>query len=127
MPAKKILIVDDEQELVKAVRIRLEQEGYEVLIAYDGMEGLRMVKNNKPDLIILDVLLPKIKGDSVANNLKEDKETCGIPIILLTCLAPGVTSKSTACFEDGHLLMGKPFDTEELLSLIKDLLESEQH
>ena len=81
MPVKRILVVDDEAELVKALQIRLKQENYEVLVAYDGKEGLQKAQECKPDLIILDILIPKMEGDSVAAALKEEKETRDIPII----------------------------------------------
>jgi len=62
MPKKKILVVDDETELVQAVQIRLEQAEYEVLTAYDGEEGFLKAKQYKPDLIILDILMPHMEG-----------------------------------------------------------------
>jgi len=122
MPAKKILVVDNEVELVKALEIRLKQENYEVLVAYDGKEALQKAQKYKPDLIILDILIPKMQGDSVAAALKEDKETRDIPIIFLTCLAEGLTEKPEGRFRGGNYFLGKPFDTEDLMSMVKSLL-----
>src|SRR4030042_1102188 len=73
MRKKKILVVDDETELVQAVQIRLEQAKYKVLTAYDGEEGFQKAKKYKPDLIILDILMPHMGGDSMAAALKEKK------------------------------------------------------
>ncbi len=122
MDKKRILVVDDEPELVKALQIRLKQDDYEVLVAYDGEEGLQKAQQYKPDLIILDILIPKIEGSSVAAALKEDKETRDIPIIFLTCLAKGVTEKPEERFRGGNFFLGKPFDTNELMSMVKSLL-----
>lgn len=131
MDKKRILVVDDEAELVKALQIRLKQENYEVLVAYDGKEGLRKAQKYKPDLIILDILIPKMEGDSVAAALKEDKGTRDIPIIFLTCLAEGLAEKPEGCslelaveerFRGGNFFLGKPFDTKELMSMVESLL-----
>src|SRR3989304_949638 len=81
---KKILLIDDEPELVKAVEIRLKSTGYEVSVAHDGRAGIHEAKKIKPDLIILDLLMPIMDGYAVANELKDDPETKHIPIIILT-------------------------------------------
>jgi len=124
MPKKKILVVDDETELVQAVQIRLEQADYEVLAAYDGEEGFQKVKQYRPDLIILDILMPHMGGDSMAAALKEDEGSRNIPIIFLTCLAGGSTGKHKGTLKGGNRFLSKPFDHEELLSMVKALLKS---
>lgn len=73
MPKKRILVVEDETELVKAIQIRLEQAGYEALFAYDGHEGLEKAHKERPDLIILDLMLPKMDGYNVCGLLKRDE------------------------------------------------------
>jgi DNA-binding response OmpR family regulator len=83
---KKILFIEDESALQKTFGEVLSQEGYEVVSALDGEIGLRMAKEKKPDLILLDLILPKINGFSVLKKLKEDKETEDIPVIVLTNL-----------------------------------------
>ena len=84
MPKKRILVVDDEVELVKAIQIRLEQADYEVIVAYDGQEALEKARKEKPDLIVLDLMLPKIDGYKVCRMLKFDDKYKQIPIIMLT-------------------------------------------
>lgn len=83
---KKILFIEDESALQKTFGEILTQEGYEMISALDGEVGLRIAKDKKPDLILLDIILPKIHGFEVLKKLKEDKETNGIPIIVLTNL-----------------------------------------
>ena len=82
--AKKILVVDDEPELVKALELRFSNEGFHVITAADGEEGLRKAKEEGPDLIILDIMLPKMDGYKVCNQLKSDARYQQIPIIMLT-------------------------------------------
>jgi DNA-binding response OmpR family regulator len=125
MPGKRILVVDDDAELVKALQIRLERANYEVSVASDGQEGLQKARKQKPDLIILDIVIPKMEGDSVAAALKENRATRDIPIIFLTCLAEGLTEKPDGRLRGGNFFLGKPFDTEELMTMVGDLLEVE--
>ncbi len=83
---KKILFIEDESALQKTFGEILKQEGYEVISALDGEIGLRLAKEKKPDLILLDLILPKIHGFDVLKKLKENKETQEIPVIVLTNL-----------------------------------------
>lgn len=82
--AKKILIIEDYPNIVEILSLRLKNLGYEVLAAYDGQEGLKLARNENPDLIILDVLLPKLNGYKVCRLLKFDAKYRHIPIIMLT-------------------------------------------
>jgi len=119
--AKKILVVDDEQDLVEMVTARLEANGYEVISAYDGQEGLRKAQQEKPDLIILDVMMPKADGYKVSRMLKFDVKFKDIPIIMFTARAQEVdrqTSKEVGA--DAYIT--KPFEPEVLLAKIKELL-----
>lgn len=84
--AKKILIVDDEQLVIKALREKLLSEGFAVDSAYDGQEALLKVAKAKPDLILLDIIMPKLDGISVLKRLKQSPETNNIPVIILTNL-----------------------------------------
>ena len=83
---KKILFIEDESALQKTLGEILKQEGYGVISALDGEVGLRLARDEKPDLILLDLILPKIHGIDVLKKLKEDKETKEIPVIVLTNL-----------------------------------------
>ena len=83
---KTILFIEDESALQKTFGDTLKQEGYEMVSALDGEVGLRLAKTKKPDLILLDLILPKINGFEVLKKLKEDKETKEIPVIVLTNL-----------------------------------------
>ena len=87
MAKKRLLVVDDEQELVKAMQIRLGAAGYEVLAAYDGQEGLEKAQKEKPDLIVLDLMLPKMDGYKVCGLLKKDSRFKEIPILMFTARA----------------------------------------
>lgn len=83
---KKILFIEDESALQKTFGEILRQEGYEMISALDGETGLRLAKSEKPDLILLDLILPKMHGFDVLKKLKEDNETKDIPVIVLTNL-----------------------------------------
>ncbi|HIE08638.1 MAG TPA: response regulator, partial [Armatimonadetes bacterium] len=77
---KKILVVDDEKHIVRLVQVNLERAGYEVITAYDGDEALKKVKEERPDLIVLDVMMPKMDGFEVMKHLKADPTTRDIPV-----------------------------------------------
>ena len=81
---KKILVVDDEALLVDLVKIRLEANNYEVVAAYDGVEGLEKARNEKPDLVLLDIAMPFMDGYQTLQKLKENAQTKPIPVIMLT-------------------------------------------
>lgn len=82
--AKRILIIEDYANIVEILSMRLKKMGYEVTAAYDGQEGLKLARREKPDLIILDVLLPKMNGYKLCRLLKFDSKYKHIPIIMLT-------------------------------------------
>ena len=117
----KILVVDDERTIVKLITAKLSLEGYEVITAADGQEGLSMARAEKPDLIVLDVMMPKMDGYRVAKMLKLDDLHKDIPIIFLT-----------AKVQDQDMEMGrqtgaeayltKPIDPESLISKVRELL-----
>jgi DNA-binding response OmpR family regulator len=84
MVHKKIAIIDDEEEMVQLLTVELESEGYQVVSATDGRAGLGMIKRERPDLIILDVMMPDVSGYEVIKALKQDGSLKNIPIIMLT-------------------------------------------
>jgi two-component system alkaline phosphatase synthesis response regulator PhoP len=89
---KRILVVDDEADFASLVQGNLEKEGFQVEVAYNGLEGLAKVHANPPDAIVLDVMMPEKDGYAVCKELKCNNEYCNIPIVLLTAVASHVTS-----------------------------------
>jgi len=85
--AKKILIVEDEHDILQLVKLYLEKEGFRTVSAKTGMEGLQQVKQEKPDLVVLDLMLPEIDGIEVCTRLRSAPETAMLPIIMLTAKA----------------------------------------
>jgi len=118
----KILIVDDENTFITIAQVRLEASGYEVITAKDGEEGLEKAKSEKPDLIILDVMMPGKDGYQVCRLLKKDAKYEKIPIILFTDKAKDkfevVGSKVGA-----NVTIRKPFELSNLLAMIEELLK----
>jgi len=122
MNKKRILIVDDEEDILNVLRFRLEANNYEVLLACDGQEGLDKARSEKPDLILLDLMLPKIDGYKVCRMLKFDKNYSAIPIIMVTAKAQK-EDKELGDEMGADAYVPKPFDTEALLGKIKELLD----
>ena len=120
---EKILIIEDEEDLVKGLKLNLADEGYEVDWAPDGVEGLHQALEERPDLIILDIMLPKMNGLDVCRELRQQK--IGIPIIMLT--AKGEEIDKVVGLEIGaDDYMTKPFSIRELLARIKAHLRREK-
>ncbi len=118
--SKRILIVDDEEDLVFILKARLEMEGYEILTAYDGQEGLTKAQEEKPNLILLDVMMPKMNGYQVCRLLKFDEEYRHIPIIMLTARGQDqdvATGKEVGADE----YITKPFENDFLIAKINEL------
>jgi len=115
--ATKVLVVDDEPEIVTLVESRLKASGYEVITAADGEEGLKKCKLFKPDIAVLDVMMPRMSGDSVAEAMKDDPELRHIPIIFLTAIVKKHEVAKPRPI-GGHYFLAKPFKGEELLELI---------
>ena len=122
MEKKKILLVDDERDLVETVTFRLEASGYEVLPAYDGQEGLDKARKEKPDLIILDLMLPRMHGYKVCRMLKFDEKYKKIPIIMFTARAQqSDIEMGKEVGADAYIT--KPFEPQALLDKIEELLK----
>lgn len=120
MGKKKILLVDDEKDLVKIVKFRLEANDYEVITACDGQEGLEKARKEKPDLIILDLMLPKMDGYKICGLLKKDSRFMRIPIIMFTAKAQEEDMKlGKEVGADAYII--KPFEPGVLLDKIKEL------
>ena len=127
MSKKNILLVDDDPDFVDAVKVLVEAGGYICDVAYDGKEALEKVAENKPDLIILDVMMPVMNGHETCNALKTNPETEDIPVILLTAVASRVsTSKYThkdMLESEAEDYIPKPVEPEVLHQRIEDWLE----
>lgn len=121
MSKKRILVVEDEAEMVEAIRIRLEQANYEVLVAGDGVEALEKARKEKPDLIILDIMIPKVDGYAVCSLLKRDVKSNTIPIIMLTAKAQE-SDRMVGLIAGADAYIAKPYHHEILLAKIKELL-----
>ncbi len=117
----KILIVDDEKDIVDLVAYNIEKEGFEVLKAYDGETALDLARSKKTDLIVLDLMLPGIQGLEVCKRIRRNPDTAGIPIIMLT--ARGDEFDMVMGLEVGaDDYITKPFSVKELLARVKAVL-----
>jgi two-component system alkaline phosphatase synthesis response regulator PhoP len=124
--AKKILIVDDDPDLVEAVTIILESKNYDVAAAYGGIEGLQKAKTEKPDLIVLDVMMPDKDGYTVCKELKTDPNLGKIPVLLLTAVVSKIpTTRFTQQMgmeTEADDYSDKPVEPEVLVKRIEALL-----
>jgi len=124
MGNKKILIVDDERDIVKVLTLRLRSNGYDVVTAFDGSQALFMAHKENPDLILLDIRMPAGDGFSVAERLRQSEMTHTIPIIFLTG-SPEKNSEERAQGLGARFYIKKPYDPEELLDAILRALDTE--
>lgn len=115
--------MDDESEQVLFIKMRLEANGYEVISASDGEQGLDLVRKSKPDVVLVDLVMPRMDGIEVCRRLKLDPETRQIPLILFT--ASSIRDLQELCKGFGiEACLRKPYETEELLKTIGLLLHS---
>ncbi len=122
---KRILLVDDEIDFVELVRTRLEDNNYEVIIAYNGEEGLEKAEREEPDLIILDIMLPKISGFDVCRKLKIEENFKDIPIVMLSAkFQPNDITFGKAMGADAYIT--KPFEPQVLIEKIRELLDKKK-
>jgi len=119
---KKILFIEDETTLQKAIGRYLEQEGYQIKNALDGDIGLKIAKKEKPDLILLDIILPKKNGFEVLKELKEDETTKDIPVIILTNLEGNNDVEKALSLGATTYLIKANYKLEEISNKIKETL-----
>ncbi|MFN3530966.1 MAG: response regulator [Candidatus Brocadia sp.] len=125
MSNEKILVVDDEQDLVKLIRYHLEKEGYKVISAFNGGDALFLTRKERPELVILDLMLPGIDGLEVCKKLKADQELAHTAIIMLT--AKGEEADITIGLKLGaDDYMTKPFSPKELVARVQAVLRRTQ-
>ena len=115
--AAKILVADDSRDVVLILEQRLTSNGYQVITAFDGAEALHKVKQERPDLIILDVMMPKLNGFQVARMIKFDQQLKHIPVLLLTARAQQM-DKDAGMKMGAEEYITKPYDAEHLLARI---------
>ena len=120
----KLLIVDDEPDAVLILAKTLSARGYEVNTAGRGRQAVMLAKAEKPDLILLDILMPDMDGTQVAAALQEDTTTKNIPVIFLTCLITKKTQEIVSRYHDAnrYAFISKPYDLDKLLGEIDRLL-----
>ena len=117
---KKILLVDDEADLLQFLKYHLEGFGYEVVMSTTGEEALSWLEKNIPDLILLDLGLPSISGEEVCKQLKSNDKLKHIPVILYSAKASDISEEAKrVCADD---CMVKPFESQDLLAKIKKLI-----
>jgi len=118
---KKVLIADDEPNIVISLEFLLRREGFEVLIAVDGEEALAKARAAKPDLVLLDVMMPKMNGFDVCQALRADPQLAGTRVLMLTAKGRETeVSKGLGLGADAY--MTKPFSTKELVAQVRALL-----
>jgi len=122
---RKILAVDDERAIARLVEVNLVRQGYEVTLAYDGLEAIEKIRLERPDLIVCDVMMPRMDGFEVLRHLKADPATRDIPIIMLTA-----KSQDTDVYKGwaggAAMYLTKPFNPMELTSFIRGIFRSEE-
>lgn len=123
---KRILVVDDEPDFALLVQGNLQKEGFDVDVAYNGVEGLEKIKQDPPDAIVLDVMMPEKDGYEVCAELKKDERYSDIAILMLTAVADHVTSTRYSHFDGMSMeaddYLPKPASAEEITDSIKSLL-----
>jgi DNA-binding response OmpR family regulator len=121
---KKILIVDDEEDILTLLGNRLAKANYAVTKALNGVEAIKKAKAQKPDLIILDLMLPGIDGGEVEARLKEDEQTKNIPIVILSALYTKGDEKVKGNYSGGNVFVAKPYEPEKLFDIIRQTIGS---
>jgi len=121
---KKVLIVDDEEDMLKMLGKRLTVSGYSVITATNGRDAIVLANSQHPDIIVLDVVMPGMDGGEVVAELKKRPSTRSIPVILLTAIFSKAEEEKYSSMVDGNITLAKPLDAEKLLDQMKKLLDS---
>ena len=123
--AKRILIIEDNPSVLRATSYILEKEGYEVLTAVDGLEGLRMAKEENPDLLVLDVMLPGVDGFEICHSLRTEAQTAHLPILMFSAKGQEA-DKATGLKVGADEYLTKPVERSVLLSKVEALLAAKK-
>ena len=120
---KYILCVEDEPEMIDLIRLILGRRGFEVKGATGGVEGLRMIREEKPDLILLDLMMPDMDGWEVYQQIKADEKTRGIPVIVVTAKAQSIDKVLGLHIAKVDDYIAKPFSPQDLLASVEKILQ----
>lgn len=120
----KIMLVDDESDIIFTTKLILERGGYEVVVAKSGKECLDNIMEEKPDLVLLDIMMGALDGWEVGKKIKEDKETNHIPVVMFTVRTSAGSKIKSFQYSKADAHIDKPFHKEELLGTIKRVLKS---
>jgi len=123
--SKKILVIDDEPDVVSYLSVFFEDEGFEVVTARDGRDGLAMARRESPDLITLDITMPRMSGIEVLTNLRRDPDLASIPVVVVTGVANFHSLTAFRGVRPPEAFMSKPVDRDLLLLNIRELLQLE--
>ena len=120
----KVLVCDDERHIVRLIQVNLERQGYTVVTAFDGKEGLEKIRSEKPGLVVLDVMMPYMDGFEVLKTIRREPETENLPVIMLTAKA-----QDKDVFEGYHygadMYLTKPFNPMELVTFVKRIAQGQ--
>jgi CheY-like chemotaxis protein len=117
----RVLLIDDEPDIRRIARLLLEPHGHEVILGEDGLRGLGMAQHQRPDVIVLDLMMPILDGHATLDMLREDARTAHIPVVILSAVSQQAVRER--CLEQGAVrVLTKPFDPDELASAIDDVL-----
>jgi DNA-binding response OmpR family regulator len=122
---KRILVVDDEIYIVHILEFTLTMEGYDVITAADGEEALRKIRDDRPDLVVLDIMMPKMDGYEVCRRLRQDEDAQTLPVILLSAKGRPI-DRETGLEVGADDYIVKPFSPRRLLEKIRDLLQRQE-
>lgn len=121
--AEKILVVDDDREMVELIQLFLSNAGYETIAAYSGEEALEKTFREKPDLILLDIMMPRIDGWEVLRRIKNDPEAQNIPVAFITARTQNIDKMIGLSVMKAAGYITKPFSKQELLTEVKRILD----
>jgi DNA-binding response OmpR family regulator len=119
---KRIIYVEDEQEMIDLVRLILNRRGYEIIGANGGREGLELIRQHKPDLVLLDLMMPDMDGWDVYQQMKAEEATQGIPVIVVTAKAQSIDKVLGLHIAKVEDYIAKPFSPQELVDSVEKVL-----
>jgi len=120
---KRILCIEDESEMIDLIRLILGRRGFDVIGASGGVEGLEMIRQEKPDLILLDLMMPDMDGWEVYQQMKADEETRNIPVVVVTAKAQSIDKVLGLHIAKVDDYIAKPFSPQELLNSVEKVLD----